>query len=344
MKFFKKIFRFRIGIQILPILLLSISIAFIGCSGSSPSSIRELNARRQIQNKDVTHSNEKENKNQQVRKDVDVPETTPPESLPFYDIPKQSTIKSTLIIASWNLEDFGKSKPESVLNFIANTLKDFDIIAIQEVVAGYGGAQAVARLAEELNRKGAKWDYRISDPTSGENSYKRERYAFIWKASRVSIVGNPWLEIKFTNEINREPFFATFKVNDKLFTLVTFHAITKKMQPETEIKYFKFLPVEYPDKNLIFCGDFNCPESHTVFNPLKKMGYRPIFTGQKTSLKMEPVNNECLASEFDNLFYNTAKVRFINSGVIKFYKSFISLRDARSISDHIPIWFQFSLN
>lgn len=74
------------------------------------------------------------------------------------------------------------------------------------------------------------------------------------------------------------------------------------------------------------------------------MGYRPIFTGQKTSLKMKPVNNECLASEFDNLFYNTAKVRFINSGVIKFYTSFISLKDARTISDHIPIWFQFSLN
>jgi hypothetical protein len=31
------------------------------------------------------------------------------------------------------------------------------IIAIQEVVAGYGGAQAVAKLADELNRKGSKW-------------------------------------------------------------------------------------------------------------------------------------------------------------------------------------------
>jgi endonuclease/exonuclease/phosphatase family metal-dependent hydrolase len=255
---------------------------------------------------------------------------------------KQLTAQIT--ITSWNLENLGKSKSQVVINFIANTLKDFDIIAIQEVVAGDGGAQAVARLADELNRKGSKWDYRISDPTSGLNSYKRERYAFIWKTSKVTLVGRPWLETKYTNEINREPFFATFKSKDKRFTLVTFHAITKKMQPETEIKYFKFLPAEYPDKNLIFCGDFNCPQSHTVFNPLKKMGYRPIFTEQKTSLKMEPVNNECLASEFDNVFYNRAKVRFINSGVIKFYRSFNSLKNARTVSDHIPIWFQFSLN
>lgn len=253
-------------------------------------------------------------------------------------------LNAQVTILSWNLENFGESKSKVALNFIANILKDFDIVTIQEVVAGDGGAQEVATLATELNRKGAKWDYRISDPTTGENSYKRERYAFLWKTSRVSMVGKPWLEIKYTNEINREPFFATFKVKDKLFTLVTFHAITKKMQPETEIKYFKFLPVEYPDKNLIFSGDFNCPQSHTVFNPLKKMGYQPIFTGQKTSLKMKPVNNECLASEFDNIFYNTKKVRFINSGVIRFYNSFISLKDARTVSDHIPIWIQFSLN
>ena len=254
------------------------------------------------------------------------------------------SLNPQITIASWNLENFGESKSDKEINFIANTVKDFDIIAIQEVVAGYGGAQAVGRLADELNRKGSKWDYRISDPTSGENPYKKERYAFIWKTSKVSLVGRPWLEIKYTNEINREPFFATFKLKNKLFTLVTFHAITKNMQPETEIKYFKFLPAEYPDKNLIFCGDFNCPQSHTVFNPLKKMGYLPIFTGQKTSLKMKPVNNECLASEFDNLFYNSTEVRFINSGVIRFYTSFISLKDARTVSDHIPIWFQFSLN
>jgi deoxyribonuclease-1-like protein len=253
-------------------------------------------------------------------------------------------LSAQIKIASWNLENLGKSKPEVVISFIANAIKDFDIIAIQEVVGGDGGAGAVARLADELNRKGSKWDYRISDLTSGENSYKRERYAFIWKTSKVSIIGMPWLEIEYSNEINREPFFATFKIKDKTFTLVNFHAITKKMQPETEIKYFKFLPAEYADKNLIFCGDFNCPQSHTVFNPLKKMGYQPIFTGQKTSLKMKPINDDCLASEFDNIFYHPEKTRFINSGVIHFYKSFVSLKEARMVSDHIPIWFEFSLN
>jgi endonuclease/exonuclease/phosphatase family metal-dependent hydrolase len=247
-------------------------------------------------------------------------------------------------ILSWNLLDFGKSKSDTVIEFIAQTVKDYDIVLIQEVVAkDPGGAQAVGRLGEALNKKGAKWEYRISDPTSGENSYKKERYAFLWKPSKVSLIGRPWLENKYTVEIDREPFYATFQAGDKTFTLVNFHAITKSMQPETEVKYFKFLPESYPSLNLIFCGDFNLPQSHTVFNPLKSMGYKPIFTNQKTSLRQNCIGDDCLASEFDNIFYNTGKILFLSSGVVHFYKSFPSLQEAKSISDHLPIFFVFQL-
>jgi len=246
-------------------------------------------------------------------------------------------------VCAWNLENFGKSKGDDIIDFVANTVKGFDLIAIEEVVAGDGGAQAVGRLNDILNRKGVKWDYTISDPTVS-SSYKTERYAFLWKPSKLKKIGDAWLEKKFNLEIDREPFYANFQAEDKMFTLVTFHAITKKMQPETEIKYFKFIPAEYPDKNLIFAGDFNCPQSHTVFNPLKSMGFKPIFTGQKTSLKQYCVEDECLASEFDNIFYKSEKVNFINSGIIPFYTNFADLQEARKVSDHVPIYFEFSLN
>jgi deoxyribonuclease-1-like protein len=253
-----------------------------------------------------------------------------------------SSLFSQAKLLSWNLENFGKSKSDQELSFIANTSKSFDIIAIQEVVAGYGGAQAVARLADELNRKGSKWDYVISDPTSS-SAYKTERYAFIWKTSIVKKIGKTWLEKKYHLEIDREPFYCTFEYNKKQFTVANFHAITKNKQPETEIKYFKFLPAEYPKLNILFVGDFNCPQSHTVFYPLRKMGYKPILINQKTSLKKKSKNGQYLASEFDNIFYNQ-KFKNINSSVIHFYKNFTTLEEARVISDHIPIWFEFYLN
>jgi endonuclease/exonuclease/phosphatase family metal-dependent hydrolase len=245
-------------------------------------------------------------------------------------------------LLSWNIENLGKSKSDQQIAFIATTIQDCDLIAIQEVVAGYGGAQAVTRLAVELNRKGASWDYVISDPTSS-SAYKTERYAFLWKTSKLKKIGKAWLEKRFHLEIDREPFFCTFEYNNKQFTAVNFHAITKKRQPETEIKYFKFLPLEYPKLKLIFVGDFNCPQSHTVFNPLKKMGFLPAFTNQKTSLKKKVVNGEYLASEFDNLFYDAAVLKINKHDVIPFYKQFTSLEKARTISDHIPIWIEFSI-
>jgi hypothetical protein len=50
-----------------------------------------------------------------------------------------------------NIENLGQSKSNQEIILIANIVRDY-IIVIQEVVAGYGGAQAVARLADELNR------------------------------------------------------------------------------------------------------------------------------------------------------------------------------------------------
>jgi endonuclease/exonuclease/phosphatase family metal-dependent hydrolase len=257
----------------------------------------------------------------------------------FYSL----TLFSQPKLLSWNIENLGKSKSDTEISFMATTVQGFDIVAIQEVVAGDGGSQAVARLAEELNRKGNKWDYTISEPTSS-SAYKTERYAFIWKTAKVKKIGKAWLEKKYHLEIDREPYFCTFQYENKIFTVVNFHAITQSKQPETEIKYFKFLPAEYPDLNLIFVGDFNCPQSHTVFNPLKNMGYKPILSNQKTSLKRDCVHGECLASEFDNVFYNPTKIKVLNSGVVPFHESFNSLQEAREISDHIPVWMEFTLN
>ena len=246
-------------------------------------------------------------------------------------------------LLSWNLQNFGKSKSNQEITFIANTIKNYDIIAIQEVLAGNGGAQAVARLADVLNQKGEKWDYRISNPTSSI-THGTERYAFVWKTSKLKLKGKPWLERNYHLEIEREPYFATFEIKGKTITVASFHAIPKSKHPETEIKYLKLVTQEYPSLNLVYAGDFNCPQSHSVFNPSKKMGFEPILKNQKTSLKTKPKGKECLASEYDNMFYRSSSINYLKSDVILFYKSFISLKEARKISDHIPIWFEFSLN
>jgi len=47
-------------------------------------------------------------------------------------------------IVSWNIQDLGRTKDDAEIQFIAEVIRDFDIIAIQEVVAvDPAGAQAV---------------------------------------------------------------------------------------------------------------------------------------------------------------------------------------------------------
>lgn len=255
--------------------------------------------------------------------------------IPFLVFPQPTLL-------SWNLSNLGQTKSDSTLIFIATQIKNYDIVALQEIVANPGGPQAVAKLADELNRTGAKWEYAVSEPTSS-SAYKTERYAYLWQTTKVKLIGKPWLEKKYNQEIDREPFYATFEIQNKTVTVVNYHAITKKRQPETEIKYFKFLPEQYPNLNLLFVGDFNCPETHTVFNPLKKMGYQPAFTNQKTTLRSKCIEQDCLASPYDNIFYHAQKIKIIQKGIIPFYESHESLNEARKISDHIPIWISFEI-
>jgi len=256
------------------------------------------------------------------------------------DIPANN-FNTSYVICSWNLKDFGFTKSDHILDFIAKTISGCDIVAIQEVVAGEGGVETVGRLYRKLNSKSDQWRYIVSAPTSG-NSYKRERYSFFWKKDRVQLSDKPWLEKKYSLEIDREPYLATFLINGKAYTLVNYHAITQRMQPEKEIKYFKYFPNEYPGKKLLFMGDFNCPQTHTVFNPLKTMGYKAALTDEKTTLKINCHNKDCLASAFDQFFYKPDEFKVDSSWVFHFYRSFNSLEEARLVSDHLPIFIRIN--
>ena len=124
-------------------------------------------------------------------------------------------------LISWNIQDFGKTKNSSELEQIASIIKEADIIAIQEVVSGYGGAQAVAKLTDILNRKGNAWDYVISNPTQSPK-YATERYAFIWKTKHIKIKNRGTLLSNLKEDIYREPFLLDFYVANQKFSVLNF--------------------------------------------------------------------------------------------------------------------------
>jgi endonuclease/exonuclease/phosphatase family metal-dependent hydrolase len=246
---------------------------------------------------------------------------------------------TTARVVTWNLYNFGQSKNDSEIAFIAETLRDADVVAVQEVSTGPAGAQAVARLDAELDRKGFSWDYRVSDPTTGDGS---ERYAFLWKPSRLRLVGTPWLEESLAGPIDREPFCARFehRKTGRTFLVASLHAVPTSKDPEREIALLDRLHRHYESDHLVILGDFNLDEDDEAFRALTSLGYAPVLDDQKTSLRRKRKSGPMghLASEYDNVFVETGPLRVTSTGVVDFTGSFSTLKDARDISDHLPVY------
>ncbi len=252
--------------------------------------------------------------------------------------------QSVFSLVSWNIRDFGKTKDAEEITTIAQTIRAYDIVAIQEVVAGYGGAQAVARLADELNRMGSKWDYRISDPTASP-PYKTERYAFLWKTSKVQLVGRPWLDKENKDLVFREPYLAKFKVKGKQFIIANYHSRRFDENPEEEVVAFYDYPERYSGIPVIIAGDFNMAASQKAFKPLFENGFSANLNGIKTTLKRKCTpSGQYRNYPIDFILYQNEYFENIASGAIDFVGDCDDLEKARSISDHLPVWARLEID
>ena len=239
-----------------------------------------------------------------------------------------------LSIISWNIQNFGRSKSssDSTMNYICDKIKKFDIVVIQEVSTSEFGAQAVAKLDMILDRTGTSWDYVVSDPTTGAGS---ERYAYLYKKSRVKLKEKPQLEKTLQDKLNREPFRAIFIFKLNEYYLFDLHLVPTDKNPAAEAAFLSSLGDTYKGKRIILMGDLNLSQSDPGFDGIKKWS-KPTLIGKKTSLKMKD-NGEKLNMEYDN-FFISSNINLIKSDVINFFKDFKDLKSARKISDHCPIY------
>lgn len=247
---------------------------------------------------------------------------------------------STIHLISWNIRDLGKTKNQKELEQIATIIKDADIIAIQEVVAGFGGAQAVAKLSDILNRKGTDWDYVISNPTHSPR-YMTERYAYIWKTKYIKIKTRGRLLKELDDEVDREPFLIDFYINRKKFTILNFHSRPYSKNPKPEIEVLTKFVSDSLKTPLILVGDFNTNANDAIFSSFKKSGYNTATTDKKTTLKRSCVSGSYVNYIIDNIFYSK-DINKIKGGVIDFVKGCDELTKARKLSDHLPVYLKFT--
>ncbi len=250
-------------------------------------------------------------------------------------------------LLTWNIQDLGRTKDASEINVMVQVMRDADLVLIQEVVAkDPAGAQKVALIADELNRTGARWDYRISDPTNSPSAYISERYAILWKPSRLQLEGRAFLDAGLAVACDREPFLARFKIagDTTRFWVVNFHARRFDNRPELEIRHFIDYPRRLGSPAVIIAGDFNLDEDHDVWRPFYERGYQAVLNDSPTTLKRScNRQGEYVNYPIDNIYWPKEIFSLSKGGWIDTVGSCDNLEAARGVSDHLPVWADISL-
>lgn len=166
--------------------------------------------------------------------------------------------EQSITIASWNLKNIGPSKlndPESI-DVIVDILKNYDIIAIQEVKDIT--LQLPQQLIDKMNMDGSNYNVVASDRV-GRNVF--EQYLFVYDDDKIdAIPGTEGYGIEPNDEFEREPYYAMFRAGNFDFYLFTIH--TKPSAVATEIPALRTAYIDLqnntPDEDdIILLGDFN---------------------------------------------------------------------------------------
>jgi endonuclease/exonuclease/phosphatase family metal-dependent hydrolase len=135
------------------------------------------------------------------------------------------TVESGLLIATWNIREFGKSKfgyrSDEPYYYIAEILNRFDLIALQEVRSLYSLQRVTSLL-------GSEWDYLVTDVTFGASG-NSERMAFVFDRRKVRFAGLaaevvlPKPQNQEVLQLARSPYVAGFRAGWAQINLCTVH-------------------------------------------------------------------------------------------------------------------------
>jgi endonuclease/exonuclease/phosphatase family metal-dependent hydrolase len=219
-------------------------------------------------------------------------------------------------ILSWNIQNLGetKYKRDSVITQICDVIKssNADIVAIQEVITGPYGDSCIIKISKIID-----YNYTLSARTTGNGA---ERYAYLYRKSIK--LNYSKLDVSLQDSINREPFVASFKINNKDLIIREVHLVPTSKTPQKEVEDL------YQYKSGIICGDFNLTCKHLIYIPMLKYFNSPLC-GQGTSLKRDGSTSE---NNYDHFFVDKT-YKILESKVFIYpYRG-----NRNTLSDHLPI-------
>ncbi len=288
------------------------------------------------------------------------------------------TVDQTLLLASWNIREFGGAKyggrSEEALYYLSEIISHFDLVAIQEV------RDNLDALDDLMYLLGGWWKYLVSDVTLGPQG-NHERLAFLYDTRKLSFGGLAGelvpeaaksagqLQSEFA--FARTPYLAGFRAGWFKCTICADHLYYGESKPDdpqrlTEAKMIVELlreRMKSKDRwanNVIFVGDLNVfSMADKTLLALTEADFKipANLAGQYTNAKRD--------KPFDQMAFLAPDVELqvavCKAGVFPFFdhvyrdvdRDLYPLQDVKvdysewrtyQMSDHLPIWVELKVD
>ncbi len=259
---------------------------------------------------------------------------------PAGGVPKPA---NAILVASFNIQVFGESKlsKPQVVEVLARVVRNFDIVAIQEVRAK--SDEILPAFVRAVNADGSRYQHVIG-PREGRTSSK-EQYAFVYDTTRIEV--DPSSLGVFPDpqgRMHRPPMHARFRTRvipaELAFTfwLVNIHTDPDEVPQELDALagVFQAMQAARPDEDdVILLGDLNAgPPEFGSFRRIPGIGWAVAGT----------TTNTRRTKTYDNLvFAQPATGEYLgHAGVLDLQNSYgLSPDQALEVSDHCPVWAAF---
>ncbi len=251
----------------------------------------------------------------------------------------------SITIASFNIQVFGQSKLNKprVMDVLAQIVRRFDIVAIQEVRSSR--QDVLPRFVDLINADGAQYDFAIGERLGRTSS--KEQYAFVFNTATIEIDRSAMYTVGDPDDLlHREPTVASFRTRGPAadeaftFTLVNIHTDPDEVDMEVDALDDVVQAVRADGRgedDIILLGDLNADENS--FGELGQLAdIYWLIAGVPTNTRG--------TKTYDNLlFFARATTEFSGrGGVLNFEEEFgLTRNEALEVSDHFPVWGKFDI-
>lgn len=281
----------------------------------------------------------------------------------------EKRVDQNVIIATWNLRSFGRVYEQwgenpgdpkrnlRAMSCIAEIIRQFDVIAIQEVK---GDTSALRFLLREF--LGSNWGVLMSDISAGSGG-NTERLAYVYDKRRVEpsglageIVLPPTEKGDPMTQFDRTPYIVGFRSGAESFSLLTTHIKYGKEAVDRvgELKGLAdYIAAELrsraktrgEENNLIVLGDFNIEDrgDNPLFQAFVSSGLTvpSQLLGLRTTYDTKP-------KFYDQIAWFMGDLNLLSNGkagVVDFagaiFKEMEPKQMSFRVSDHFPLWVEF---